>query len=292
MRTNWAGVFLLSALVIRPVMAQQEKRSSVSWEEVSQAMSVLPSPAKGVKRGRYSVSDEERSEVRSRIERLKAKGDVIPPIVERLKRRPHDESSEAEAYNLVSILKESPDERALSVLEEVARSTPTITYFIRDEGGRRFRYPYHLEAQEIVEKIKAQRALNAWKDELRSNDRAARSKALADAYWSPMELNEFRWRSAGQLLGTELSMGERLSVLEARMPQVLTASTPWGMKVVSRMTADLGWLGRNGASRQTVIRLLDEIATKGSNPDTRAYAGQTRKDLMALWDELDKKRGQ
>lgn len=175
-------------------------RPAVTWREVAAALSVLPSPEKAKHPGRYRVREKERSESRSRIESLKKKGDIIPPIVDRLKQHPKNERDEAEMYNLVLILKENLDERALPALEQLAASTPVTTYIMRDEGGKRYRYPYHLEARELARQIRVDRAVAAWEDELQGAEREERIRILADAWWTANGGDADRKQAAGTLL--------------------------------------------------------------------------------------------
>lgn len=256
------------------------ERPAVTWGELADALSVLPSPEQAKHPGRYRVREKEKNESRSRIEALKKKGDIIPPIVDRLKQPPKNERDEAEIYNLVLILKENLDERALPVLEQLAASAPITSYIVRDEGGKQYRYPYHLAARELIRRLEVDQAVDQWETELKGLSKQERLDRLADTWMSPERTASPRDRAALTLLG-KMDKSAVVAAILKRLPGIENPSE----KEASVIVGCMGWLKlavKEQIEANAARRILEEAA-KSRHEQVSLVAQEKLRELEKGW---------
>lgn len=253
---------------------------AVTWGEVAAALNVLPSPEQAKHPGRYRVREKERNESRSRIEALKRKGDIIPPIVDRLKKPPKSERDEAEIFNIVLILKENLDERALPALEQLAASTPITTYIMRDEGGKQYRYPYHLEARDLIRRLEVDQAVAQWETELKGLSKQERLDQLTDTWMSPERTASPRERAALAILG-KMDQSAVVTAILKRLPRVENPSE----KEASVIVGCMGWLKlavKEQIAANAARRILEE-AVKSKHEQVSLVAQEKLRELEKGW---------
>ena len=285
LRADRLTPLLLGALIVLSTTANTGNaagsRPEVSWEEIAEALSVLPPAPKRPHRGYYTVPGKHKKESERRLEQLKAKGDIVPAILRSLERfKPGSDDGERNLLNLVTILKENPDERALAALDRIARLSPAVKFRAAWlDGAEQPVYGFSQTAQETAERIRIDMAAKEWGRALGGKSPAQRRDQLASFYWSPTTVDDHKRRGAGSILNTEFKPEERLDEIAKRLGTVIDAGTPWRHKIVVHMAEELRRLIEDGAPRDRALPLLDKIAAEAGNDQVRIYARHIRSRL-------------
>lgn len=283
----WLILFTLGATI----HAGDSKSGQVpiEWRQLAEALKILPVPEdKGY--GRYWVPEEKARQFKEKVEQLKSEGDIIPPIIERLRRNPSSQREEAETLHLMQILKETPDTRALPVLEKFSASKPKTTWHMNCEGD--FRFPYHRVAKEAADNIHISLATAEWEESLKGASPEVRRKTLADACWSSEKIEFFSWQAAWYLSNKELNPTQRLMDLESRLEELLKNKNKWKHGRLNRASVFLEDAGKIALNRNQAERLLKQISESAGDPNERAYAGALIKNLNEYWNEIKAKGNQ
>lgn len=123
------------------------------------------------------------------------------------------------------------------------------------------------------------RAKEAWERELEGvKDKARRRKILADVYWSPVEVDEYRRYGAGWVLAEETTANERMQELSKRLDAVLRGGDQWKEMITGAMAEGIETLIEKGADKKRGIELLTKIIT-GSGEKVRGTAKRILKRL-------------
>jgi hypothetical protein len=220
--------------------------------------------------------EEERAWLEKRRKEERERGEYTVYSRQRLRTvTKEEELREAEIYTLVELLRHYPDERAISVLEGAAKRESCRAFSVREAGCR---YAYQGMAAQIVEDLKVKKAKEAWEKELEGvKDKAERRKILADVYWSPVEVEHYKWCGAAWVLNTENTPDERMQELAKRMDAVLKSEDTWKEDIAYHMAEELRRLINYGANKGKGVGLLKKLESESNN---KSVQGRAKRMLM------------
>ncbi len=257
------NVFLILSFVLMlpPVGSSAAEQSQASLStDVEGALGVLPAPQEKPK-GEYRLDPEHIRALKARMDVAKAKGDIIKPILDKLgSLRPGTARDEARLLQLVKILEQYPDERALPVLEKLEKLTPKIRYSDID-GGRRFAYDFKGASWQAGNNIRAELGASRWAKKLEALDKQARIDRLADAIWFDKSTDKVELLGAHRLLYRECDDPCRLEVVLQRIYKV-PGETEDEQRLISRGLSDIRSIYQRGLHDPRIKATLGDMLVK------------------------------
>lgn len=252
--------------------------AEVPWNEIADAISVLPTAPKGLHKIGYWVPEKELKESKGRIERLKEKGDIIPGVARTLERlKPGSDDAERTIFNLVTVLRENPDERALTVLDRLAKTSPAIKFRSPSlDGMEQPVYGFQEIAREAAWEIRVQAGQRKFRASMRNLTEEQRAVRLGEIVWRIQQSGDEHERLGAARLFEQIPATTWWPLLKTRLPKNLRNPREHDREILRAMLYWVRVAFEDGLD-QEYIKVLVEEAGESSEEGIQHWAREIRR---------------